>query len=179
MALDLTVNAPAVCIKDAVCAIPCSVKNTYSSPYEVKVALFEGSSMLDIEPDIHYQDIPAGGLYEFKGFWDTLTFEPDTVKTYNLKVKLRVPSGTLTTHNFSIPCKEKPSFFDSLLASIGIGNQEQITKPIEDLFAMEEIPGFTTPPFICPHCGKTYTTEEAYLSHLVSVINQFTGGWFA
>lgn len=182
MALILTVRNPGVCIKDAVCAIICSVENTYISPYSVKVALFEGSSMLDVEPDLHYHDIPAGETYEFKGFWDTLKFTPDTVKTYNLKVKLTVSTGTITTQSFSIQCEEKPDFFDSLLASIGVGNNEQITKPVEALFEYEAIPGFTTPPFTCPLCnqvfGKENGTEEedaeatqAFIGHLAKGIN--------
>lgn len=182
MALILSVSNPGVCIKDAVCAIICSVENTHSTTQEVKVALFEGGTMLDIEPDIHYQDIPGGEIYEFKGFWDTLKFTPTAVKTYNLKVKLRVPAGTLTTYPFSVPCEEKPSFFDSLLTGVGIGNNEQITEPIEALFEYEAIPGFTTPPFTCPLCnqvfGKENGTEEEdaeatrdFIAHLAKGIN--------
>lgn len=178
MALTLTVHKPSVCIKDAVCAIPCTVENTYGTTHGVKVALFEDTTMFDVEPDIHYQDIPAGESYEFNGFWDTLKFTPTAVRTYNLKVKLRVPSGTLSTLPISIPCEEKPSFFDSLLASIGVGNNEQITEPMKDLFAMGDIPGFTTPPFTCPHCGTVFTTDEAYISHIVSVVNGFAQSWF-
>lgn len=179
MVLNLTVHKPSTCIKDAVCAIPCTVENTYGTTQSVKIALFEGSTMHDVEPDLHYQDIPTGEIYEFNGFWDTLKFTPTAVRKYNLKVKLTSVAGTGHIDYFTIPCEEKPNFFDSLLASIGVGNKEQITDPMEDLFAMGEIPGFTTPPFTCPHCGTVFATDEEYISHLVTVINGFTEGWFA
>lgn len=189
MALNLTVHKPAVCIKDAVCAIPCTVENTYTTSKEVKVALFEGTTMLDVEPDTHYQDIPAGGIYDFNGFWDTLKFTPQTLKTYTLTVKLRVFEGSLTLYTFTIPCEEKPGFFDSLLASIGIGNKEQITDPMEELFEAYAIPGITEPPFTCPFCGQefkaTSETEEAkdlatdqYVHHLANTVNNYISAWF-
>lgn len=183
------VNNPTVCIKDAVCAIPCAVENTFSTTQQVKVALFEGETMLDVEPDLHYQDIPGGETYEFKGFWDTLTFKPTATKTYNLKVKLRVPTGTLTTYAFSVSCEDKPGFFDSLLASVAIGNQEQITEPMSELFNADLIPGLTLPPYTCPHCGQVFaagdSSDEAeklatlqYVAHLTGVLTSFIGDWF-
>lgn len=186
MALNLTVHKPTTCIKDAVCAIPCTVENTYGTTQSVKVALLEGSTIYDVEPDLHYQDIPPGEMYNFNGFWDTLTFTPTSIKTYNLTVKLTSAAHTLYTYSFTIPCEEKPGFFDSLLASIGVGNKEQIVEPIDDLFQYEDIYGFTTPPFTCPLCsqefGKVDGTEEenetatlAYIQHLAKGINDTIG----
>lgn len=182
MALNLTVHKPSVCIKDAVCAIPCTVENTYATTQEVRIYLYEGTKLLDREPDTHYQDIPTGTTYEFDGFWDTLKFTPTTVKTYGLTVKLRTTGGFGTARTCTIPCEEKPGFFDSLLTNIGLGNKEQITDPIDQIFQYEELAGFTTPPFTCPLCsakfGKENGTKEenetatiAFIQHLATGIN--------
>jgi len=122
---------PEKIIQGATCRIPCSVKNDTDEKVEVRVFLFEGSTELDFEPDLHWQDIKAGGQHDFKGIFDTLEFVPDRLGTFHLRVELHTKNaGKIDSVNISLNADEKPSWFDSLVASVGVGNKETITAPL-------------------------------------------------
>jgi len=164
------------------CRIRCTVKNTGGSTVEARVYLYEGSTELNHQPDVHWENVGGGEEFAFNSFWNTLHFTPKAIRDHNLKLELHQQGvGRTDYRTFTISTIAKPDWWDGLLDSLGIVNTDWITEPIMGLFTGFEIEGWTTPPFRCFICGATFsgaTAEDDFSNHLVSHLEAFTGGWF-
>lgn len=174
---------------------PCTILNNCESKVDVRVFLIDRDADIDPElnhqPDYHWRDINAGESHSFDGFADTLFGQPRdrTSDTWNLRIEVRHQRSLLDTEgilddaiDFTVSAMEAPSWFNSLLEGIGIKNQESISNPILDLFAMYEMEGWTEPPFVCPLCGAEFTEPDTahidFASHLTRHLKAFFSGWF-
>ncbi len=170
-------------VVEADCVFPCTVKNTDTVTREFRVFLFQHPNIeLDREPDFHWQNVAPGAEFGFNGFWNTLNFKPTELKKYSLRIELHEQHlGKLDEETFEITTLPKPDWWESLLSSVGIGNVEQITDPILDLFTGFDIEGWTKPPYKCFICGQEFngdTADDDFANHLISHLNAFEDGWF-
>ena len=169
--------------------IPVTVKNDTSHEVEVRVYLYSekeggGSVLWDYEPDIHWQNIPAGGEYSFSGFWDTLTCTLADKEPWHFWIILREQStlGVVDRKDFTLQAVDRPYWWGALVDNIMTGNVEAITNPVLSLFAFDEIPGFTAPPFSCWICGAEFdgeTAHEDFADHLLSHFKAFVSSFFS
>jgi len=164
------------------CVIRCTVKNTDAVVRELRVYLKEGSTTIDKEPGVHWQNVDPGEEFAFDGFWNSLKFKPVDIQTYSLKIELHEQSlGKVDTETFELSTIDMPEWWDSLLDGVGLGNVNQITDPVMDLFTGFDIEGWTVPPYTCFICGAKFTGETAdddFSNHLMSHLTAFQEGWF-
>ena len=168
----------------------CTIMNNCESMREVKVILIDRDTgeELDRKPIGYWKNIKAGESHSFHYAPHELLNTVLTADVTNLRIEVRHQEGFLDKvgilddyADFTVAAYEAPSWFEPLLVALGLKNQESISQPILDLFAKIDIPGFTSPPFICFICGAEFDGETAhgdYAVHLVSHLTAFNKGWF-